>query len=114
MKLSYEAQGVADADDDLLKRAIKYGKVPASCLMGGSIIQLVLERGGDPCEVCGISRTKCQGRPIKDPKNVFRLRRATESEAFFVDRLRAIANLEAVLGNSNSPNKELDGPKTLP
>lgn len=97
MKLSYEKQGVADADDALLQRAKKFGKVPDGCLLGGNLVQFLLENDTDPCSVCGINRNLCQGRSPKDPAKVLHLHKASESEAKAFDRLRQIVQLDKIL-----------------
>jgi hypothetical protein len=97
MKLSYEHQGVRDADDADLARAIHHNRVPAGCLLGGVIVTICLERDVDPCSRCGIPRNKCQGRPANPQIKPIRPRTTAEVEAKTVERIRLIASIENIL-----------------
>ena len=63
MKLHYMEQDHADADDPMLKMAIRQGYVPQTCLLGGGTVMGETMQGRDPCAGCACDRQKCHGRP---------------------------------------------------
>lgn len=58
----YFGQDKADDDDIQLKMAIMQGYVPATCLLGGSIVMGHIYESADPCKGCEGPREKCKGR----------------------------------------------------
>lgn len=69
MKLCYFLQEAADADDLKLAAAIKEGKVPSSCLLGGPVVMLAVAAGRDPCSGCNGLRERCKGREKQEDSN---------------------------------------------
>lgn len=71
MKLAYFNQESADIDDHVLRRMIGEGHVPASCLLGGSLIEDSVKAKRDPCETCQCPKREiCGGRPHEAKSDV--------------------------------------------
>lgn len=68
MKIQYFDQDAADEDDFILKSAIQQGYVPKTCLLGGSLLMIIVNQGQDPCVGCNCNRSKCFGRPKEGSK----------------------------------------------
>ena len=62
MKPHYFDQDTADEDDMLLSMSKRLGYVPQTCLLGGSVVLGLANRGDDPCVGCAGPREKCHGR----------------------------------------------------
>lgn len=62
MKIDYFKQAKADPDDALLQEAIRLGKVPETCLLGGLVVMRCMKMRLDPCKGCTGPRAKCHGR----------------------------------------------------
>lgn len=63
MKTHYFEQPAADQDDATLKEMIGQGRVPATCLLGGVMVQSYAKLGIDPCTRCLCPRRDaCKGR----------------------------------------------------
>lgn len=63
MKPSYFEQTASDKDDHILQKMIALGKVPGTCLLGGTMVQHAVSQGFDPCESCPCpKRDVCGGR----------------------------------------------------
>ncbi len=43
-------------------RAIRAGKVPATCLLGGWVVWKLANAAHDPCASCSGPRERCKGR----------------------------------------------------
>jgi hypothetical protein len=73
VKAHYFHQKRIDQDDEGLRKAIKQGKVPPGCRLGGVIVQGKLAQGKDPCGSCDAPRDRCGGRGPTDPEVVVRI-----------------------------------------
>lgn len=67
MKLHYFHQPAADPDDAELAAAIAAKVVPATCLLGGHVIDTFRRIDRKPCDACEGPREKCGGTPKEDP-----------------------------------------------
>jgi phage terminase large subunit-like protein len=55
----------APESDIMLNMAKGQGYVPQGCLLGGTMVMLIINGGGDPCKGCECLRFKCGGRNIE-------------------------------------------------